>query len=63
MHYWRAPVPEMWIDILEKVKAAGYVHNLSQIINMATNALLALIQSVSMEVGVSNLLKNPALIY
>lgn len=56
-------MPEMWIDILEKVKAAGYVHNLSQIINMATNALLALIQSVSMEVGVSNLLKNPALIY
>jgi predicted alpha/beta hydrolase family esterase len=23
MHYWRAPVPEMWIDILQKVKAAG----------------------------------------
>ncbi|PMD43524.1 glycoside hydrolase family 35 protein [Hyaloscypha variabilis F] len=24
MHYWRAPVPEMWIDILEKIKAAGF---------------------------------------
>ncbi|CZR58948.1 related beta-galactosidase B [Phialocephala subalpina] len=24
MHYWRAPVPEMWIDILQKVKAAGF---------------------------------------
>lgn len=23
MHYWRTPVPELWIDILEKVKAAG----------------------------------------
>ena len=25
MHYWRAPVPEMWIDILQKIKAAGYI--------------------------------------
>jgi hypothetical protein len=24
MHYWRVPVPELWIDILQKVKAAGY---------------------------------------
>lgn len=24
MHYWRIPVPELWIDILQKVKAAGY---------------------------------------
>ncbi|KAJ9496379.1 hypothetical protein H2202_008042 [Exophiala xenobiotica] len=23
MHYWRIPVPEMWGDILEKIKAAG----------------------------------------
>jgi hypothetical protein len=25
MHYWRAPVPDMWIDILQKIKAAGYI--------------------------------------
>ncbi|KAH7333386.1 glycoside hydrolase family 35 protein [Rhexocercosporidium sp. MPI-PUGE-AT-0058] len=24
IHYWRIPVPELWIDILEKVKAAGF---------------------------------------
>jgi hypothetical protein len=24
MHYWRVPVPELWIDILQKVKVAGY---------------------------------------
>ncbi|KAK5163381.1 uncharacterized protein LTR77_010754 [Saxophila tyrrhenica] len=24
MHYWRIPVPEMWRDILEKIKAAGF---------------------------------------
>lgn len=24
MHYWRIPVPELWVDILEKVKAAGF---------------------------------------
>ncbi|KAH8683399.1 glycoside hydrolase superfamily [Tricladium varicosporioides] len=24
MHYWRIPVPELWRDILEKVKAAGF---------------------------------------
>lgn len=23
MHYWRLPVPEMWEDILQKIKAAG----------------------------------------
>ena len=23
MHYWRIPVPEMWEDILQKIKAAG----------------------------------------
>jgi len=23
VHYWRIPVPELWIDILEKIKAAG----------------------------------------
>ncbi|KAI7968004.1 hypothetical protein EIK77_007759 [Talaromyces pinophilus] len=23
-HYWRIPVPELWIDILEKIKAAGF---------------------------------------
>lgn len=23
IHYWRIPVPELWIDVLEKVKAAG----------------------------------------
>lgn len=23
MHYWRIPVPELWLDILQKVKAAG----------------------------------------
>lgn len=25
MHYWRVPVPELWIDILQKVKAAGWI--------------------------------------
>ena len=24
MHYWRAPVPAVWIDFLQKIKAAGY---------------------------------------
>ncbi|MCJ1305203.1 hypothetical protein MMC08_008017 [Hypocenomyce scalaris] len=24
MHYWRIPVPEMWTDILQKIKAAGF---------------------------------------
>ena len=24
MHYWRIPVPEMWRDILEKIKASGF---------------------------------------
>lgn len=24
MHYWRIPVPELWLDILQKVKAAGF---------------------------------------
>jgi hypothetical protein len=24
MHYWRIPAPEMWRDILEKIKAAGF---------------------------------------
>ncbi|RDI78175.1 hypothetical protein Vi05172_g11886 [Venturia inaequalis] len=24
VHYWRIPVPELWIDILQKVKAAGF---------------------------------------
>ncbi|KAG9233709.1 putative beta-galactosidase [Amylocarpus encephaloides] len=24
MHYWRIPVPELWIDVLQKVKAAGF---------------------------------------
>lgn len=23
-HYWRIPVPEMWLDILQKIKAAGF---------------------------------------
>lgn len=23
LHYWRIPVPELWIDVLQKVKAAG----------------------------------------
>ncbi|OJJ45756.1 hypothetical protein ASPZODRAFT_68809 [Penicilliopsis zonata CBS 506.65] len=23
-HYWRIPVPELWIDILEKIKALGF---------------------------------------
>lgn len=23
-HYWRVPVPELWRDILEKIKAAGF---------------------------------------
>ncbi|PVH74069.1 glycoside hydrolase family 35 protein [Cadophora sp. DSE1049] len=24
IHYWRIPVPELWIDILQKAKAAGF---------------------------------------
>ncbi|KAI4765020.1 beta-galactosidase B [Aureobasidium sp. EXF-3400] len=24
MHYWRIPVPELWVDVLHKVKAAGF---------------------------------------
>jgi hypothetical protein len=24
LHYWRIPVPEVWEDLLEKVKAAGF---------------------------------------
>lgn len=24
IHYWRVPVPELWIDILQKIKAAGF---------------------------------------
>lgn len=24
IHYWRLPVPELWIDVLQKVKAAGF---------------------------------------
>lgn len=24
MHYWRTPVPELWLDILQKIKAAGF---------------------------------------
>lgn len=24
IHYWRIPVPELWIDILQKIKAAGF---------------------------------------
>lgn len=24
LHYWRIPVPELWEDILEKIKAAGF---------------------------------------
>ncbi|KAK4543214.1 hypothetical protein LTR36_005764 [Oleoguttula mirabilis] len=23
-HYWRVPVPELWIDIMQKIKAAGF---------------------------------------
>lgn len=23
VHYWRIPVPELWVDILQKIKAAG----------------------------------------
>ena len=23
-HYWRLPVPELWVDILQKIKAAGF---------------------------------------
>ncbi|CAE6472303.1 unnamed protein product [Rhizoctonia solani] len=23
-HYWRIPVPELWVDVLEKIKAAGF---------------------------------------
>lgn len=30
MHYWRVPVPELWIDILQKVKAAGYARYFNQ---------------------------------
>ncbi|KAI4854214.1 beta-galactosidase B [Aureobasidium sp. EXF-8845] len=26
MHYWRIPVPELWVDVLHKVKAAGGFH-------------------------------------
>lgn len=28
VHYWRIPVPELWVDILQKIKAAGYVCDL-----------------------------------
>ena len=24
LHYWRIPVPEVWDDLLEKIKAAGF---------------------------------------
>ncbi|TGO38258.1 hypothetical protein BHYA_0078g00100 [Botrytis hyacinthi] len=24
LHYWRIPVPEMWVDVLQKIKAAGF---------------------------------------
>lgn len=24
LHYWRIPVPEVWEDLLEKIKAAGF---------------------------------------
>ncbi|KAJ7935677.1 glycoside hydrolase family 35 protein [Mycena leptocephala] len=24
IHYWRIPVPEVWVDLLQKVKAAGF---------------------------------------
>ena len=24
IHYWRMPVPELWIDILQKIKSAGF---------------------------------------
>jgi beta-galactosidase GanA len=24
IHYWRIPVPEVWQDLLEKIKAAGF---------------------------------------
>ncbi|KAM0720179.1 hypothetical protein Q7P37_004315 [Cladosporium fusiforme] len=24
IHYWRLPVPELWVDVLQKVKAAGF---------------------------------------
>jgi hypothetical protein len=24
IHYWRIPVPEVWEDLLEKIKAAGF---------------------------------------
>jgi hypothetical protein len=24
IHYWRIPVPEVWDDLLEKIKAAGF---------------------------------------
>jgi hypothetical protein len=23
-HYWRIPVPEMWVDVMQKIKAAGF---------------------------------------
>lgn len=24
LHYWRIPVPDVWEDLLEKIKAAGF---------------------------------------
>ena len=24
LHYWRIPVPDVWDDLLEKIKAAGF---------------------------------------
>lgn len=24
LHYWRIPVPEVWDDLLDKIKAAGF---------------------------------------
>lgn len=24
LHYWRIPVPELWVDVLQKIKAAGF---------------------------------------
>jgi hypothetical protein len=26
IHYWRYPVPELWIDILQKIKVRLYSH-------------------------------------
>lgn len=26
IHYWRLPVPELWIDVLEKVKVSIYYY-------------------------------------